>query len=392
MPINRIEEALEDIRQGKVVIVVDDADRENEGDLTMAAEKVTPEAINFMAQYGRGLICLPMTEEQCDELHLPLMVPENTSKYCTAFTTSVDAKYKVTTGISAHDRAVTILTAIDPKTKPSDLARPGHIFPLRARRGGVLQRAGQTEAAVDLARIAGLSPAGVICEIMNEDGTMARMPDLEVFARQHGLKIITVADLIRFRLRTEKFVHPVASAHLPTELGDFKVVAFQNEVDGEIHIALVKGEIHPEEPVLVRVHSQSTMGDVFCSLRGDTGQQLRKALQIIDEAGKGVFLYLRQEGKGTGLVNEIKSYALQDQGRDASEAGDALEFKTDLREYGIGAQILNSLGVCNMRLLTNHPKKVIGLEAYGITILEQIPIDTTSSRPPADSSKQKKKT
>jgi 3,4-dihydroxy 2-butanone 4-phosphate synthase/GTP cyclohydrolase II len=372
LPFNSVEEAVEEIRQGRMVIVVDDEDRENEGDLTAAAAKVTPETINFMAKYGRGLICLAMTGERLDQLQIPMMVGENTSRFGTAFTVSIEARHGVTTGISAADRAKTILTAIDPKTVPSDLARPGHVFPLRARPGGVLMRAGQTEASVDLARMAGLYPAGVICEVMNEDGTMARVPELMKVARQHGIKIVTVADIIAYRLKNETFVKRVAEAAFPTEFGDFDLIAFENLLDQENHIALVKGKIDSETPVIVRVHSQSTMADVFHSLRSGGRNELAAALKAIQDAGKGVLVYLRQEEKGKSLVDEIKSYAIQEAGANPVEDDISSGSSTDLRIYGIGAQILRALGVKRIRLLTNHPKKIIGLQGYGITVVEQI--------------------
>jgi 3,4-dihydroxy 2-butanone 4-phosphate synthase / GTP cyclohydrolase II len=368
---NSVEEAIEEIRQGRMVIVVDDEDRENEGDLTAAAVKVTPEMINFMAKYGRGLICLTMTGERLDELHLPMMVGENTSKFGTAFTVTIEARHGVTTGISAADRATTILTAVDPKTKPSDLARPGHVFPLRAHSGGVLMRAGQTEASVDLARLAGLYPAGVICEVMNEDGTMARVPELAKVGQQHGIKIVTVADIIAYRLRTETFVRPVAEAAFPTEFGDFKIVVFENVLDKDHHIAIIKGALAGNDPVMVRVHSQSTMADVFYSLRSGGRNELRSALKTIHEAGRGVLVYLRQEEKGSNLVDEIKAYAMLDAGTNAAELAPSAA-AINLRIYGIGAQILRALGVHEIRLLTNHPKKIVGLYGYGIKVVEQV--------------------
>jgi 3,4-dihydroxy 2-butanone 4-phosphate synthase/GTP cyclohydrolase II len=367
-------EAIDEIRKGKIIIVVDDEDRENEGDFTIAAEKVTPEAINFMAKFGRGLICLAMTEERLDALHIPLMVGHNTTKYGTAFTVSIEAKHGVTTGISAADRATTILTAVNPRSTPADLVRPGHVFPLRARPGGVLARAGQTEAAVDLARLAGLSPAGVICEVMKDDGTMARVPELTEVARIHAMKLITVADLIAFRLRTETLVNPVADSCLPTELGDFHVVAFENALDHETHIALIKGNIREDEPILVRVQTQSTLGDVFQSCRNDSGRQLRAALRLIQQEGAGVLVYMRQERTGADLAKEIRSYALQDKGDVAEESQESAGFRADPRLYGIGAQILRSLGVRKIRLLTNHPKRMVGLQGYGIVVVEQIPL------------------
>ena len=378
MGFHSIGEALEDIRDGKIIIVVDDEDRENEGDFTLAAEKVTPEAINFMAHYGRGLICLPLTAERLDQLNIPLMVEGNTSKYGTAFTVSIEAQHGVTTGISAADRATTILTAINPGSMPSDLVRPGHVFPLRARAGGVLERAGQTEAAVDLARLAGLYPAGVIFEVMNQDGTMARVPELHKVARRHRLKIITVADLIAFRLKNETFVHKITEAEVPTEFGDFRVIVFENSLDHQHHVALVKGAVSPNEPTLVRVQSQSTMADVFHSLLSETGAQLRAALSMIQEAGAGVVVYLRQEGGGTGLAEEISGHGLRREPV-AAEAGAWLEPNPDLRVYGIGAQILTQLGVRKLRLLTNHPKKIIGLQGYGLTVIEQVPLVTNRS-------------
>jgi 3,4-dihydroxy 2-butanone 4-phosphate synthase/GTP cyclohydrolase II len=369
---NSVEESLEDIHKGRMVIVVDDEDRENEGDLTAAASKITPEIINFMAKYGRGLICLAMMGERLDELHIPMMVGENTSKFGTAFTVSIEARHGVTTGISAADRAKTILTAIDPKTHASDLVRPGHIFPLRARSGGVLMRAGQTEAAVDLARLTGLYPAGVICEVMNEDGTMARVPQLIEVARQHNLKIVTVADIIAYRLKNETFVKSVAEADFPTEFGDFKIMVFENLLDHENHIALVKGDIDTEEPVIVRVHSQSTMTDVFHSLRSGGRNKLLVALKTIHDAKRGVLVYLRQEEKGTTLVEEIRAYADQNASTDSVQVDVPQNSSSDLRIYGIGAQILRALGVRNIKLLTNRPKKLVGLHGYGIKITDQL--------------------
>jgi 3,4-dihydroxy 2-butanone 4-phosphate synthase/GTP cyclohydrolase II len=378
-PFAPIEEAVEAFRDGRMIIVVDDEDRENEGDLTVAAEKVTPGVINFMAKYGRGQICLSMTGERLEELDLPLAVSDNTTQFGTAFCVPIDAKYHVTTGISAADRAATILTAVDPKTKPSDLVRPGHVSPLRARAGGVLVRAGQTEAAVDLARIAGLYPAGVICEIMNEDGTMSRVPELTRFARRHKLLMITVADLIRYRMRTEALVRRVATARLPTDHGEFRVTAFESGLDKETHVALVKGEIGNGENVLVRVHSRCLTGDVFHSARCDCGAQLDAAMTRIEKEGRGILLYLNQEGRGIGLANKIRAYELQEQGLDTVEANERLGFKPDQRDYGIGVQILKDLGVRSMRLLSNNPRKLVGLEGYGLSVAEWLPLEIAPS-------------
>jgi 3,4-dihydroxy 2-butanone 4-phosphate synthase / GTP cyclohydrolase II len=387
-PFARIEDAVEAVRAGQMIIVVDDEDRENEGDLTIAAEKVTPETINFMARYGRGLICLSMTPERLDELQIPLMVSQNSSRFDTAFCVSIEAKGRTSTGISAGDRAATVLAAIDPAIKPSDLARPGHMFPLRSRTGGVLVRAGQTEAAVDLARIAGLYPAGVICEVMNEDGTMARVPHLSKFAKRHGLLVVTIADLIKYRMGTESLVKRVASARLPTEYGEFRVHAFVDQVEKQTHVALVCGDIRDGKDVLVRVHSRCLTGDVFRSARCDCGSQLDAAMQKIAAEGRGVLLYLNQEGRGIGMANKIRAYELQDEGFDTVEANERLGFKADQRDYGTGVQILRELGVRSMRLLSNNPRKLIGIEGYGLSVSEWLPLEI----PPSESTRRYLKT
>ncbi|MBI2866410.1 MAG: bifunctional 3,4-dihydroxy-2-butanone-4-phosphate synthase/GTP cyclohydrolase II [Chloroflexi bacterium] len=374
MPLANIEEIIADIREGKFVIIVDDEDRENEGDLCLAAEKVTPEGINFMARYGRGLICMPVMGQRLDELHIPLMVQDNTSPHSTAFTVSIEAKNMVSTGISAADRAATVRAVIDPATRPDDIARPGHMFPIRYREGGVLARAGHTEAIVDLSRLAGLYPAGVICEIMKDDGAMARLPELETVAAEHGIKIGSIAQLIAYRHRHEKLVEAVAQARLPTAFGDFTAIAYRSTIDPDEHVALVRGDISTPEPILVRVHSECLTGDVFGSLRCDCGDQVVMALQSIAQEGRGVFLYMRQEGRGIGLHNKLRAYNLQDNGMDTVDANKALGFPPDLRDYGIGAQILVDLGLKDIRLLTNNPRKVVGLEGYGLHVVDRLPL------------------
>jgi 3,4-dihydroxy 2-butanone 4-phosphate synthase/GTP cyclohydrolase II len=382
MSISSIKEAIVDIKSGRMVILVDDEDRENEGDLCMAAEFITPEAINFMARYGRGLICMSLSEEMADKLHLYPMVRDNRSRFGTAFTVSIEAKRGVSTGISAADRATTVKAAVADDARPDDLVSPGHVFPIRARKGGVLVRTGQTEGSVDLARLAGLKPAGVICEIMKDDGTMARMPDLEVFAREHHLKIVTIADLIDFRMQHESLIRRAATATLPSRFGGtFKLIVYENDVDDMKHIALVKGDFEPDDEVLVRVHSECVTGDIFGSERCDCGDQLHRAMEMVSNAGKGVIVYMHQEGRGIGLVNKLKAYCLRDEeGVDTVEANYRLGFKSDLRDYGIGAQILRDLGVKKMAILTNNPKKIVGLEGYGIEVVARFPLEMPASK------------
>ncbi len=388
-PIATVEEALQAVKSGKMIIIVDDEDRENEGDLMVAAEKVTPDIINFMAKHGRGLICLPMPGERLKELDLPLMVSENTAKFQTAFTVSIDAKEGITTGISSFDRAKTILTAIDPETKPSDIARPGHIFPLQAMNGGVLERAGQTEAAIDITRLAGLYTAGVICEIMNEDGTMARMPELIEYSLTYDIPILTITDLIKYRMKNETLVTKIEETELPTKYGEFKLLVFEDSIQKEHHLALVKGHFEKGEPILVRAHSQCLTGDTFGSVRCDCGDQLHLSMEMIQKDGKGVILYIvNHEGRGIGLINKIKAYALQDKGIDTVEANEKLGFKPDHRDYGIGAQILVALGITKLRLITNNPRKFIGLSGYNLEIVDRVPLEI----PPCDSNRRYLKT
>ncbi len=386
-----IEEAIEEIKQGRMIVIVDDEDRENEGDLMIASEMITPEAINFMAKYGRGLICLALTEDRTRELGLPMMVDDNQSRFSTPFTVSIDARDGISTGISAADRSHTIKITMDPQIKPKDLVMPGHIFPLRARDGGVLVRAGQTEGSVDIARLAGLIPSGVICEIMNEDGTMARVPELSEFIKKHDLKMITIKDLMAYRLQQETLVEKVTNTPLPTQFGDFHAVAFRNVLNEQIHVCLVKGDIDPEVPTLVRVHSQCLTGDVFGSFRCDCGEQLSHSLEMIEKEGRGVLLYLYQEGRGIGLLNKLKAYELQDSGHDTVQANEALGFKADLRDYGIGAQILHELGLGKIRIMSNNPRKIVGLEAYGLEMVERVPIEVSPKKQNLEYLKTKQK-